>query len=530
MAIGEWAQTRRLGLFAPQDSPGARWLGLAAICGAMLMLLMDITIVQVALPAIHRAFHSTFTDLQWVISAYALTLSSLILTCGSLADRWGRKRMFMGGLAMFTTASLLCGLATGTVFLNLARAVQGVGGAAMFATSLALVGQEFQGADRAKALGIWGAAVGGGVAIGPLVGGTITSGIGWRWIFFVNVPVGVVTVVMAARYLVNKKDPDVRSLDLGGLVTFFGALFLLNFGLLRGTDKGWANPLILGCFAGAALVFVLFLAVELRQRRPMFEMSLFRNPGFLGVSIGTFAIGTGMFSLFVFITLYLQNGLGYSPLASGLRLAPLTVPIFVVPLLVRRVVQKLPPGSVLGGGLVVVAVGIALMHQVSASSTWEALLPGMLVAGVGIGVANPAIGSIALGVVNPARSGMASGISNTMRLCGVATGIAALGAIFQARVASDVHHILPGAPAGLAGAVASGGRAATRAALAHAGAGGPSAVSVVGRAYSDGMDALFVVGAVVLAAGAAIALLTVRQRHFFAASAQPQVAMAVASE
>jgi predicted MFS family arabinose efflux permease len=264
----------------------------------------------------------------------------------------------------------------------------------------------------------------------------------------------------------------------------------------------------------------------------MFDVTLFRNAGFVGVSIGTFAIGTGMFALFVFITLYLQNGLGYSPLASGLRLAPLTVPIFVVPVAARRVVQKLPPGSVLGGGLLVVAVGIALMHRVSATSSWEALLPGMLVAGIGIGICNPSIGAIALGVVNPARGGMASGISNTMRLSGVATGIAALGAIFQARVAAQVHSLVPGAPAGLAGTVSSGGRGATRAALAHVGPSAPSAVAVVDRAYSSGMDALFVVGAVILAAGAATALLTVRQRHFFPALAppQPQPAMAAATD
>ena len=224
---------------AAERDASRKWWALVAICGGTFMLLVDVTIVQVALPRIQRELHASFTDLQWVIDAYALTLSALILTSGTLADRVGRKRVFVGGLAIFTLASLLCGLSDSMTVLILARALQGVGGAAMFATSLALVAQEFRGPERAGAIAAWGATVGGAVAVGPLIGGILTDGLGWQWIFFVNIPIGLATIVISATRMVNVRDPDAERLDWAGLVTFSGALFLLIFGLLRGTDEGW---------------------------------------------------------------------------------------------------------------------------------------------------------------------------------------------------------------------------------------------------------------------------------------------------
>ncbi len=498
-----------------------RWLGLVAICGATFMLLVDLTIVQVALPTIQRQFRASFTDLQWVISAYALPLSALILTCGSLSDRVGRKRIFIAGVGVFTFASALCGLATGAMFLNLARALQGVGGAAMFATSLALIGQEFHGQERAKAISAWGATVGGAVAIGPLIGGAITSGIGWRWIFFVNIPIGAATVFMAVPLLVNVRDPEARSADVLGLVSFSGALFLLNFALLRGAADGWGSSLIVGCSAGSPLLLAAFIVAELRQRRPMFDLSLFRNAGFCGVSLGTFAIGMGMFGLLPYLTLYIQNDLGYSPFAGGLRLLPATVLTFLVPLATRRLTERLPAGAVLGAGLTICAGGLLAMDVLTGASGWTALLPGLVLTGTGVGVANPSIAKIALGVVQPARAGMASGISNTMRVAGLATGIAALGAAFQAGVSSDLGRILPGASAKLAAVVAAGGRSA---ALASA-RGGPLARHAVGvaagRAFASSMDEIVVIGAAVVGLGALGAFLLVRERHFVPVQGRP---------
>jgi EmrB/QacA subfamily drug resistance transporter len=418
------------------DRPRHNWWTLGAVLGATFMLLVDITIVQVALPAIHDDLNASFTELQWVIDAYSLTLASLLLTYGTLADRFGRKRIFVVGVAIFTLASLLCGIAQSGLQLDLARAFQGVGGAAMFTTALALIAQDFTGHARGMAIAYWGATVGGAVAIGPVLGGLLTEA-SWRWIFFVNLPVGVAVLAIATIRMENRADPHTTHLDLAGLVTFAGALFLFVLALLRGNDQGWSSALILGLFAGAALLLVIFVVVELRQELPMFDLSLLRSHPFNGVSIATFAIGAGMFAAFPYLTLYLQNLLGYSPLQGGLRVLPATVLVFLVPILTRRFGPRWRAGLMLGCGMTLVAIGTLLMSRLSDASRWTVLLPGLLVAGVGIGLANPAIAQIALAVVAPNRAGMASGISNTFRIGGVATGIAALGAVLQHSV-SDV--------------------------------------------------------------------------------------------
>jgi EmrB/QacA subfamily drug resistance transporter len=489
-----------------------RWLTLTAVCAATFMLLVDITIVQVALPQIQRQLHASLTDLQWVIDAYALALAALILMSGAVADRLGRKRVFVAGVIVFTGASVLCGLANSALFLIVARAIQGIGGAAMFATSLALIGQEFSGQQRGTAIAVWGATVGGAVAIGPLVGGVVTDGLGWEWIFFVNVPVGVAAVALANRSVVNVSDPDAARLDTAGLVCFSGALFALVFGLLRGNAEGWTSALILTLLIGAAVLLVAFVVVELRQARPMFDLALFRKPTFCGVSLGTFAIGAGMFAMLLFVTLYLQDLLGYSPLQGGLRMLPITALVFVVPLVTRRLAARVPARIVLGGGLALVSLGLLLMHGLSVTSRWTALLPGMLVAGVGIGLANPAIATTALGVVAPTRSGMASGISNTFRLGGVATGIALLGALFTHRISSELHAALPHAGQRFADAVSAGGvRAAsglsTPAERAHN-------VAAAKHAFVVAFNEILLVGFAVTFVGAISAFLFIRASDF----------------
>ncbi len=484
---------------------------LIAICGGVFMLLVDVTIVQVALPRIQRDLHGSFTDLQWVIDAYALTLSALILTSGTVADRVGRKRVFVGGVALFTLASLLCGLAGNMTLLILARGLQGFGGAAMFATSLALIAQEFRGPERAGAIAAWGATVGGAVAVGPLIGGVLTDGFGWQWIFFVNIPVGLATITIAMRRLVNVRDPDAERLDWAGLITFSGALFLLVFGLLRGTDEGWTSALIVSALAGAAALFAAFLAVELHQRRPMFDLSLFRNRAFCGVSLATFAVGAGMFAMFPYLTFYLQDALGYSPLQGGLRLLPATVLTFIVPLLTRGMSSRRAPGALLGAGLGLTGLGLTLMHGVTPTSRWTELLPGLLLVGAGIGLANPAIANIALGVVPPERSGMASGISNTFRIGGLAVGVAALGAVFEHRIATSLQASLGGAQGHLAKAVASGGRQAATA-FAH---GRVDVVDASQRAFVSGLNTILLIGAVLVLIGALGAVLLVRLRYFY---------------
>jgi EmrB/QacA subfamily drug resistance transporter len=471
------------------------------------MLLVDVTIVQVALPTIQRHLGASFTDLQWVIDAYALSLAALILTWGSISDRFGRKRVFIAGLTLFTASSLLCGLAQSINMLIWSRALQGVGGAAMFATGLALIAQDFQGPARGKAIAAWGATVGGAVAIGPLVGGILTSGVGWRWIFIVNVPIGVVAIWLSSTKMRNQKDPGATRLDSLGLVSFSAGMLLLELGLIKGNSLGWSSSSIVAMFSGSVAAFLAFVFIELHQTRPMFDLSLFRKPGFSGVSLGTFAVGGGMFALIPYLTLYLQNDLGYSPLGGGLRLLPMTVLTFLVPFIFRSPINRLPPGLVLGGGIAITAGGIFAFLAVGPSSGWTVLIPGMVLSGIGIGVANPAIARVGLGVVPPERSGMASGISNTFRIGGLATGVAALGAVFQQRITTSMSKGFGAHAAALGRVISSAG--------VRAAAHGNSKIADAARvAFVSGLRTIFLIGAVIVAFGAVVAAFLVRSKDF----------------
>ena len=492
-----------------------KWWTLLAVCVATFMLLVDVTIVNVALPRIELELHAGLTKLQWVIDAYTLVLSALILTAGAIADRVGRRIVFAAGVAEFTLASLLCGLATSATMLDVARGLQGLGGAAMFATSLALIGQEFRGREFGTAIAAWGATVGAAVAAGPLIGGALTEGLGWEWIFFVNVPVGVVAFTLALTRMRDVRDPDAHRIDVGGLITSSAAFALLVFGLLRGNAEGWGSGLIVGSLAGAVVLLVAFVAIERRQERPMLDLALFRRPAFVGVSLGTLAIGAGMFALLLYISIYLQSVLGYSPFQAGLRFLPMTVLVFLVPLLTRSLAHRAPPRIMLGTGLALVTVGLVLMHGIHTTSDWTTLLAGLIAAGVGIGLANPAIGTTAIGVVDRARSGMASGFNNTCRLGGVTIGVAAMGAVFQSRIESKLGELLPHVPHGAGAAVASSGTRGVPPQFAHA----------ARAAFVAGLNEIIVVGAATVLVGTLAVLALIRARDFVAA---PQPAPAEA--
>ncbi len=328
-----------------------KWWTLLLVSIATFMLLLDVTIVNVALPDIQRELHASLSSLQWVVDAYSLMLAAFLLTAGSLGDRLGRRRVFTIGFGIFTFASFLCGISSDPTLLNLARGLQGIGGAGMFATSLALIGQEFHGKDRATAFGVWGATVGGAVAVGPLIGGVVTENFGWEWIFFVNVPIGIVAMFLTERKIVNVFAKDPEPIDVPGLVTFSAALFLLIFGLIRGNPEGWGSSLILACLIGSAVLMAAFIAIELRSDHPMLDLSLFRKPAFNGVSAVAFALSAGMFALFLYLTIYMQGVLDFSPLEAGLRFLPLTVLGFVVAPISGALSNKIPIRVLLGTGL-----------------------------------------------------------------------------------------------------------------------------------------------------------------------------------
>jgi EmrB/QacA subfamily drug resistance transporter len=497
-----------------------KWWTLVLSSIATFMLLLDITVVNVALPDIQRDLGASLSSLQWVVDAYSLMLAAFLLTAGSLGDRLGRRRVFSLGLGLFTFASFLCGIAGDPTLLNLARGLQGIGGAAMFATSLALLGQEFHGRDRATAFGVWGATVGGAVAIGPLVGGLITEHLGWEWIFFVNIPIGFVAVVLTELRLANVAAQDPERIDLPGLATFSGGLFLLIFGLIRGNPEGWGSPTIVATLAGSAALLLAFLAVEARSNHPMLDLALFRKPAFNGVSAVAFGLSAGMFAMFLYLTIYMQGVLDFSPLETGLRFLPLTVLSFVVAPIAGKLSQRVPIRVLMGIGLALVGAGLLSMHGLSADSDISALLPGFLVAGVGIGLTNPSIGQAAIAVVPPAKAGMGSGINTTFRQVGIATGVASLGAVFQSQVDSKLSTVLPGAPPGLAEAVASGG---SRAAAGVAPPGQRAEiVHAANVAFVSGFNEILLIGAILSFIGAALGFALVRASDFVPASANAE--------
>jgi len=429
---------------------GNKWWTLVAVSLGTFMLLLDVTIINVALPDIQGALSSSFSGLQWVVDAYALTLAALLLTAGSLADLYGRRLLYVVGLVIFTLASLLCGLAASTMMLQLSRALQGVGGAIMFSVSLALLADAFRGKDRGVAFGVWGATTGLAVAVGPLLGGVLTSGLSWRAIFLVNLPIGVLTVVIALAKVAESKAPQARRPDWVGFVLFTAALSALVYGLIESNQRSFSSSLVIGCLVGAALLLAVFVVVERRSSHPMFDLSLFAKPTFSGGAIAAFGLSGSLFAMLLYLVLYLQNVLGYSPLQTGLRLLVLSGGILATSTLAGRLTSRVPVRMLIGPGLLLVGVGLLLMRGLGAGTSWTHLIPGLIVAGVGTGLVNPPLASTAVGVVPPQQAGMASGINSTFRQVGIATGIALLGTLFASKISSEVLSRTAGVP-GLAG-------------------------------------------------------------------------------
>jgi EmrB/QacA subfamily drug resistance transporter len=500
-----------------------KWWTLIAVCTAVFMLLLDITVVNVALPNIQRELHSSFSDLQWVVDAYSLTLAAFLLTAGVVGDIYGRREVFAVGLAVFSVASLVCGLSTSPLMLNLARAVQGVGGAIMFATSLALIANAFLGRDRGTAFGIYGAVIGGAVAIGPLLGGAITSAFGWRWIFFLNVPIGVVAVGITFSKIDRSKDERAHRIDWIGFVSFSASLFLLVYALVRGNALGWGSATIVSLLVASGALMVVFFVNEVWTPEPMLDLNLFRIPAFIGVSAVAFTLAASIFAMFLYLTLYLQDDLGYGPLAAGARFLPLTLLAFAVAPVAGRLSVRVRSRWLLGVGMLLIAGGLLSMSQTSPSSSWTVLLPGFILCGAGIGTVNPVLASGAISVVQPQRSGMASGANNTFRQVGIATGIAVLGAIFQNQIVTQTAASLQRSTIGLAVLHRGGSQldAALSAGEVHEVAQRvpvQSARDALTQAYHVGFSAslnhLMELGAVVCFVGVLCALVLVRQRDF----------------
>jgi EmrB/QacA subfamily drug resistance transporter len=410
------------------------------------MLLLDVTIVVVAIPDIQRGLHASFAQIQWVIDAYALTLASLLLTAGVLADRYGRRLLFAIGLILFTLGSLLCGLAQSPLMLILSRSGQGVGGAIMFATSLALLGQSFRGKDRGVAFGAWGAVTGVAVSLGPILGGIITTAISWRAIFLVNVPIGIVALAITAWRLDESRAPNPGRPDWIGFVLLTAGLVGVVYGLIRASETSWGDAGVITSLVLGGVLLVAFAMAERRVTNPMFDFSLFRVPTFDGGLIAAFCMNGSLFSMLLYLVLYLQYVLGYSALQTGLRLLLISGPTLVTATVAGRLSEHVPVRWLIGPGLLLVGAGLFLMTGLTGTSSWTHLIPGFIIAGAGSGFVNPPLASTAIGVVEPQRAGMASGVNTTFRQIGIAVSIAALGTIFTASLRHDLERLLTPVP------------------------------------------------------------------------------------
>jgi EmrB/QacA subfamily drug resistance transporter len=396
------------------------------------LIMLDSNIVAVSLPTIGRSLHSNFEGIQWVISAYVLTYAALLLAAGNYADLHGRRQAMLLGLGVFAAASVLCGIAPSAAILNLARALQGVGGALLLTASLAIISHDFTGDDRASAFAFWGASLGIALALGPIVGGAITNFFGWRWIFLVNLPLCAALIAMTLKVVVESRDPDAKHLDLAGIVTFSLGLGILIWALIDGNDDGWTSSSILLRLAAAFASSVLFVVVELQQVRPMVDFALFRRRTFLGSVFAMIGYGASAQVMVFFLPLFLQNAYGFRPMAAGFAMLPFALPMVLAPRLTSALAARFTGRALLTSGLAITLMANLLFWAVAhAQLPYGVFVAAMIVAGCGAGLLNGQTVKVLGGAVPPDRAGMASGLASTTRFIGILVSVAGMGAVLS---------------------------------------------------------------------------------------------------
>jgi EmrB/QacA subfamily drug resistance transporter len=424
----------RAKIFAEENR---RWWTLGALCFALFMIMLDNTVVNVALPAIKADLGMSTSELEWTVAAYALTFASLLLTGGKLGDLLGRRLIFMIGLTVFTLSSLACGLSSSAPQLISARAVQGVGAALMMPATLSIISHTFHARERGMAIGIWAGVSALALAIGPLLGGIITEHISWNWIFYVNVPIGVLAVLAAIFVVPESKDTSrEQRLDLPGLLTSGIGLLALVYALIEGHQYGWTSVRIVGLFIVAAVSFAAFVLLEMHQRLPLLDLSLFRNGTFAGANIVAILVTLAMFGIFVFFPIYMQTIRGWSPIQAGAALLPWTVMVVIFAPIAGKLSDRVGSRWLMAGGMTVVAACCLLLSTVTLHSTFWHMLPAFLLGGLGMSFVMTPMSAAAMGAAPVAKAGVASGVLNTFRQVGVALGIAITGAIVANRAAS----------------------------------------------------------------------------------------------
>jgi EmrB/QacA subfamily drug resistance transporter len=423
-----------------------KWWTLAAVSFGLFMIMLDNTVVNVALPSIQEDLGATLSELQWIVTGYALTFAALMLIGGKLADAYGRRLIFVIGIVIFTLASLWCGLSATSEMLIVARIVQGAGAALMNPATLSIISATFPPKQRGAAIGIWAGVSALALAIGPLVGGLLTEHLSWHWIFFVNVPVGVVAIVASLLLITESKDETHESLDLPGLGTSALGLFALTYGLIEANAYGWTSARIVGSFAVAVISLVSFVVIERRRRYPMLDLTLFRSGTYTGANVSMLLVALSMFGVFFFVSLYMQNVLGYSAVQAGAAFLPMTVLIILIAPIAGKASDRFGSRWLMTIGMVLLGVQLLYFSQLTTTSDFWNLLPGFILGGFGMAMAMTPTAAAAIRAVPVHKSGVGSAVLNAMRQVGGSIGIALMGAIVAAQASGR-----PGAEGFMAG-------------------------------------------------------------------------------
>lgn len=501
---------------------------LIGACAAGIMLTINITSVGVALDSIGQDLNASFAQLQWIMNAYNLTFGAFLLSAGSFADLYGRRRLFTIGIVLFIVTALLCGLSRDPLMLNFARGLGGICGALVLPSASALIASVFlDSTERAKAFGIFGSSFGFGLAFGSLLGGVIISALSWRWIFLINVPICLAILVLAVPKMCESKDPEATRIDWLGLASFSLSLFLFIYALTNGHEMGWSNPQTLGTLIGAVVGLTFFITLERSQRHPMFDLALFRKPTFVAAQILPVIVAFVFLTPLIYLPIYFQGVNNYSPLQAGLVLLPLTIPMAVVPAIAGRLVGRLSVRTLVSVGLLLSGLGTVWLSRVVVGTEGGALLGALLTIAIGTGIVNGQLDNLAVSVVPPERGGMASGIFNTMRLTGDAVTIGAAGAILTSLTQSRLSDLLWGTPVQLRTSIAEIASHLARGDIS----GAVTSVSV-GRevfaeaalqSYTSALGNLFALIAFISFFGVVVTLTLVQSRDLFSPStSQPQ--------
>jgi EmrB/QacA subfamily drug resistance transporter len=414
-----------------------KWWTLAAVSFGLFMIMLDNTVVNVALPAIQEDLGTGISELQWIVTGYALTFAALMLIGGKLADAFGRRLIFIVGIVVFTGASLWCGFADSGNVLIAARVVQGAGAALMNPATLSIIAATFPPKERGMAIGIWAGTAALALAIGPLVGGLLTEHLSWHWIFFVNVPVGVIAIAASFLLITESKDDTHESLDLPGLGTSALGLFALTYGLIEANTYGWTSARIVGSFVVAVIALASFVQIERRRRSPMLDLTLFRSGTYTGANIAMLLVALAMFGIFFFVSLYMQNILGYSAVQAGAAFLPMTVLIILVAPFAGKASDKYGSRWLMTVGMVLLGAQLLYLSQLGSDASFWNLLPGFFVGGVGMAMTMTPTAAAATRAVPVEKSGVGSAVLNAMRQVGGSLGIALMGAIVAAQTSKQ---------------------------------------------------------------------------------------------